>query len=140
MHILVLDDLRAFTDSDGVRFSHVRSVDAALALMDSGASFDVVFLDYDLSATERHSTALRFAQRLADVNYDGLVVTITDLEDGALDLLRAFRTAVVSDIGARWNSHHLGLDRDDTFVERVTARALAEGIIVTREHELTVSL
>jgi len=108
-NILVLDDIRTFEDDATQKFTHARTnADAVDAI--ENESFDEVWIDWDLSASDKKMpTSEPFVKLIARANpRDVQVRIITDMPDRAawmLMALGALKTpAVITTIGARWNA------------------------------------
>lgn len=119
-NILILDDIRTFEDGDGRTFTHARTnADAVDAL--ENESFDEIWIDWDLSATDkRMPTSEPFVKLIAKANPQGVQVRIiTDMPERAAWMSKALGAlttpAVITTIGARWHADKYGPDWDDQY-------------------------
>jgi O-acetyl-ADP-ribose deacetylase (regulator of RNase III) len=118
--VLVLDDLRTFTD-DHYDFTHVRTNAEAIAQLEAGG-FAAVWLDFDLDATDRRfPTSMPTAQWLkAHPDQQRTVAIITARPLAAATLQHLLPEATLSHRGLLWDKEHHDIDFDfPTFVEAV---------------------
>lgn len=118
--VLVLDDLRTFTD-DHYDFTHVRTNAEAIAQLETGG-FSAVWLDFDLDATDRRfPTSMPTAQWLkAHPDPQRTIAIITARPLAAAALQHLLPQATLSHRGLLWDKEHQDIDFDfPTFVETV---------------------